>query len=76
MTLDDAIARIRESLPRDALGAWRAHQALDDLEAAWAEEKDGHARMVEMNLSLLRDVENAGCPSCASWRRMINEEGE
>jgi hypothetical protein len=73
VTLDDAIARLRESLP-DSLGAWRAAAALDDLEAAWAEEKDGHARMVEMNLSLLRDVENAGCPSCASWRRMMNEE--
>jgi len=64
VTLDDAIARLREALP-DSLGAWRANAALDDLEAAWAEEKDGHARMVEMNLSLMR------CPECAA---LMNEE--
>lgn len=70
MSLDDAIARLRESLPADALGAWRAHQALDDLEAAWAEEKDGYARMVEMNLSLLRSA--SSCTECAA----LLEEGE
>lgn len=74
--LEEAIARMRLLLPMDrlTLDGHRLHDALDDIEAAAAEQADGLASMAEMNVELMREM--GECSECRERLADVMADGE
>ncbi len=79
MSLEAAITRLRNALPADRLTSWRAHDALDELEAEIASERavNGAAdrSMADINLDLMRELDQV-CPECRDRvREAMRDQG-